>query len=651
MRPYGAPDEDNDQNASRAGYSEDPSVVVYRPYAPGTVGDAQPGMSAGQYVEPQTGDEVAPPPVASVGPAAARSWVADAPGDDTLVTDVDTGRDLTMGGYTDTSTWSAITPDADIAAGTDADVSARVIADPPTYEDGGYQAQGAGYADTGYEESVPAYSYTAPADPSLYSDSGTAATDDVDIPDDPDAIRAGIEQTRAEMSDTINAIQGKLNPQILMDQAKDKLEDAASNILSNAKDTVREATVGRVEHMVSNVTDTAKDTGGNIVQLIKDNPVPAALLGLGLGWLFTRNLGSGGNRDNRDYRDYRAYSGYSGSRDYEGGYQPRAYDRANYAGYSSQDQGVVEQVTGRIKQNPVPAALAAAGLGWLLMGGGNNTPAPSPTYLQYRRDSGSQGGGIGDTVGQARDKVADVAGQARDTAQDVAGAAADRAGEVADKVGDVASQVRDTAGEVAGNVAQTAGNVAGTVGRTVGDVAGQTGSVAGGFLRTVSENPIPSALAAVSIGWLYMQSNSSGRRRLYRVGDAAGEVAGQAGETVGRLAETAGETVSNVADTVKYRADETQSQFQRMLLENPLAVGAAAVALGAAIGLAVPETPQEHQLMGAARDKLVDRAQYVAQDAMQRVQQATGEAMQRVEEVAGDVQSTVEQRASEIGQA
>jgi gas vesicle protein/ElaB/YqjD/DUF883 family membrane-anchored ribosome-binding protein len=243
-------------------------------------------------------------------------------------------------------------------------------------------------------------------------------------------------------------------------------------------------------------------------------------------------------------------------------------------------------------------------------------------------------------VGQVQGKVGDVADQARDTASDVA-----------NKVGDVAGQVRDTAGNVAGQVRDTAGEVAGTVAQTAGDVAGQTGDVVGRFLRTLSDNPVPAALAGISLGWLYMQSNSQGRVRLHEARHAAGDVATQAGDTVGRLAETAGETVGSVAEGVKYQAAETQTQFQRMLLENPLAVGAIAVAVGAAVGLAVPETPQEHQLMGAARDKLVDRAQTVSQDTLQRVQQATGDAMQRVEEVAGEVQSTVEERASEIGQA
>jgi hypothetical protein len=53
--------------------------------------------------------------------------------------------------------------------------------------------------------------------------------------------------------------------------------------------------------------------------------------------------------------------------------------------------------------------------------------------------------------------------------------------------------------------------------------------------------------------------------------------------------------------------------------------------------------------MGSARDKLVDKAQAVAQDTIQKVQQATGDAMQRVQEVAGDVQSRVEGRAADSG--
>lgn len=636
MRPYGAVDDEGNNEATQGGGAEDSSVVVYRPYTPDDTAASISDAPTSQYAEPAY--DATPQTLQPSFLDATPDPVLEA--DEAIITDVDSGRDL--GQDAGAGDWAArvpinlvtpvpVLPVAPVVPVThQAPVTsvARALSD----DDAGWTA-GSGY-------DAPATSL------------GDGGSDDVTIPDDPEAIRAGIEQTRAEMSDTINAIQEKLNPQILMDQAKDTLQDAASNILNNAKDTVRDATVGRVEHMVSNVTDTARDTGGNFVQMVKDNPIPAALVGLGLGWLFTRNSGSSSKgRDYRGYSNYRDYPDYT-DRGYPGAgsYQPQSYGRQAYGSYSGSQgdgDGLVDQVSGRIKQNPVPAALAAAGLGWLLMGGGSNTQSSETSYARYggggysgQRGYGSQGGGIGDAVGQVQGKVGDVADQARDTA-----------GDVASKVGDVAGQVRDTAGNVAGQVRDTAGEVAGTVAQTAGDVAGQTGDVASRFLRTLSENPIPAALAGISLGWLYMQSNSQGRVRLHEARHVAGDVASQAGDTVGRLAETAGETVGNVAEGVKYQASETQSQFQRMLLENPLAVGAIAVAVGAAVGLAVPETPQEHQLMGSARDKLVDRAQSVAQDTLQRVQQATGDAMQRVEEVAGDVQNTVEERASEIGQA
>ena len=63
-----------------------------------------------------------------------------------------------------------------------------------------------------------------------------------------------------------------------------------------------------------------------------------------------------------------------------------------------------------------------------------------------------------------------------------------------------------------------------------------------------------------------------------------------------------------------------------MLRENPLTMGALAVGLGAGVGLAVPQTSKEHEVMGEARDTLVEKAQEKAQDAQQRVQRVAEEA-------------------------
>ena len=99
-------------------------------------------------------------------------------------------------------------------------------------------------------------------------------------------IRADIEHTRARMGGTLNELGDRLEPGHLIDQAKEN---------------VREATIGRVEETSAMVMDT-----------ISRNPIPAALAGIGLFMLWknrtTSPTGSGRDR-------YRAY-GFDSSADY-----------------------------------------------------------------------------------------------------------------------------------------------------------------------------------------------------------------------------------------------------------------------------------------------------------------------------------------------
>ena len=113
--------------------------------------------------------------------------------------------------------------------------------------------------------------------------------------EDPAQIRADIAQTRAEMSETIDAIQEKLNPQ---------------NLMQEAKDTVREATVGKVKDMMSSATDRAADLAEDVqdsardaADYVRQNPMPIVLIGAGLAWLLmrpsTRYVGGSSPRSGR----------------------------------------------------------------------------------------------------------------------------------------------------------------------------------------------------------------------------------------------------------------------------------------------------------------------------------------------------------------
>lgn len=75
-----------------------------------------------------------------------------------------------------------------------------------------------------------------------------------------------------------------------------------------------------------------------------------------------------------------------------------------------------------------------------------------------------------------------------------------------------------------------------------------------------------------------------------------------------------------MADTAQYGAQRAQGAFQQALDANPLAVGVAAVAIGAAIGLSIPETDKENQLLGETRDEVMQQAQQTVQEKAQQVQ-------------------------------
>ena len=171
------------------------------------------------------------------------------------------------------------------------------------------------------------------------------------------------------------------------------------------------------------------------------------------------------------------------------------------------------------------------------------------------------------------------------------------------------------------------------------ETAGDTGS---GILETIRENPLPAAMAAIGIGLLVM-NRSTGRREYradrywegswrdadeYRAGygtgpgmtERAGETLDQVGQKAGRVASEVRSTVGDLPDQVGTTARDVGWNAQRVLEDNPLAVGAAAFAIGAAIGMALPETEVERNVLGQATDRAIDTAQRTASEAVQQLE-------------------------------
>lgn len=94
------------------------------------------------------------------------------------------------------------------------------------------------------------------------------------------------------------------------------------------------------------------------------------------------------------------------------------------------------------------------------------------------------------------------------------------------------------------------------------------------------------------------------------------------------------ERASQLSEGAQEQAQRAKGGFQRMLQENPLAVGAVAVGLGAAVGFSVPETQKENRAMGEARDGLVERGKEKAEELKPKVESVAEQAQSAAREEA-----------------
>ena len=238
-----------------------------------------------------------------------------------------------------------------------------------------------------------------------------------DETDDTAEIRNNIEQTRSEMSETIEAIQARLSPQNIKEQAREQVREQYEEV----KATVRDATIGKAETMIQSASDTVSEASSSIMDTIRENPIPAALVGIGLGWLFMNGRSSSSqrssSRNNRNYgRQYPTRYSYGG----------QSYGQSSGQSYGNQGYG------GQYREQYY-----------------ENRPGSAGTYATgarvYDEESGMMERGqqaASSTVQRAQEKASDVASSVQDTVSSLAGRAQET-------TGNIVSQAQETAGNIA----------------------------------------------------------------------------------------------------------------------------------------------------------------------------------------------------------
>jgi hypothetical protein len=219
---------------------------------------------------------------------------------------------------------------------------------------------------------------TRPGEVIVPGDSGVTRVTTGD-PEDPVVLEQEIEATRAEMTETLDAIQSRLDPEVVSEQAKDvakfagdeakdiakyaseeakevvkfaidEAKGAVRELADQATSSVRGATIGRVEKMMTQTRGSARQMSqsSGLMDTLKQNPVPAALAAIGIGWLL-RNRGNGSGEVHYDYysrrgaemgrSSYPSYDyGTSGMSGYYGGGYSSGY-AGDFSGMQGNQQG------------------------------------------------------------------------------------------------------------------------------------------------------------------------------------------------------------------------------------------------------------------------------------------------------------------------
>jgi len=364
---------------------------------------------------------------------------------------------------------------------------------------------------------------------------------DEDATDEVLAARAEVENTRAELSGTIDALKEKLSPANLVAEAKEATVGAAQSAVGDAVDSAKVA--------AHNVVDSAKEVAHNVVDTAKD--VAASAAGVVQGVASSVAATIGGAVDSAKS----AVSGVAHDAGHAAKNATQSVKEVSHnVGHTAKGAGAT--IVETIRLNPIPAAITGIGLGWLIMSIRRQNDATTQ-YGTYGGSSANRFASTTDEFGQNNFATSGYSTQGSDVTSRL-DAAKGKLGEVKDSVATHASDIASTVGDKASGLASSVSNTASGLASSVSDKAS-------GLAQTVGTKASDIA---------------------HTVGDKATELGSQAKDTA----------QSAVRATGTYITD------------NPLAAGAIAVLLGVGVGLLVPATEKENQLLGETRDRLKDQA-------------------------------------------
>ncbi len=360
----------------------------------------------------------------------------------------------------------------------------------------------------------------------------------------------GIEQTRADLSATIDELETRLSPAevrekvgVEIDQveerirvivseklveaqallrgemneveekvkqglgeAKDTIKQELQEAFTGAKQAIRANSLGKAENLATHLGDTMNDTRDTLIDTIRHNPLPAAVAGVGLAWLLMNRSKSARSRHEG------ASSGASQGR-HQGGSDSRR------------------------------------------LTGGNNVRANVSERSQedLSDKAGAMMGRVGTAVSHAGESVSHAAQNASgamekgrhqvvEAASDAWAGASDSAVHMAHKAGDTASHLAHKAGDAASSALGAARRGAKSVEQT--------------FTHTLQENPLALGGAVLAAGALLGYALPRTSRENALMGETRDDMLHRAGDSVRDAAASVAELAEQSLERAKHAVND-----------------------------------------------------------------------------------------------
>lgn len=198
--------------------------------------------------------------------------------------------------------------------------------------------------------------------------------------------------------------------------------------------------------------------------------------------------------------------------------------------------------------------------------------------------------------------------------------------------------------------------------KAMGYAKGNGGEFFGNLAHTIKANPVPTLLTSVGLAWLMAGQDrdpyrsttltsgagrgktSSGPSMGDKLSQKSGDLKGKAGQMEHQAADSmhhAGDSMRqardrasgalhdtshrlsesghHAADSLRGGARRARSGFDRLRHEQPLALGAIGIAIGALLAASVPPTRREDELLGERSDEMTDELRHKAEEQYERV--------------------------------